>query len=510
MMHAPAPPFAPAAAGEKTWSVGTLTYDRRGLVQMFFWLLWGDFVLTLMDGGVVGNVVQIQLRQLGVSNAAIGFLNGTVTALLSALGVAAISTASDRHRGPRGRRIPFMLWTTPPLVLCLAAVGFSPQIASFLERFAPTPAGWFGQVAANVLPGAHALPASTHLVLAVLTTTLTLYRLFELFPGTVYYCLWADVVPSKLIGMFACCFRIVAALGMFVFNRFLLGHAEHHPEWLYLGAAALYGVSFTLMCLRVREGDYPPPPPIDAPLAPAPAGGPLDYARPSLLARGGPVARALDYIRTSYTIGFYWKFFIMSGAFIIAVKSLNQFAILYGKESVGLTTERYGELIAWKDLVTVLPFLALAPVIDRYHPLRAGLFALVAVVISVACCFLFIRGERSFAVCMTATFTAIAVYQAATGAINVRLLPRERFGQFNSANVIVWQLSWAAASTLCGLFLDRVGDYRFLFIWVGGFMALSLAMTVLVYRDWLRMGGDAGYVPPLGRNTAPVETLPEI
>ena len=477
----------------KTWSVGTLTYDRRGLINVFFWLLWGDFVLTLMDSGVVGNVVQLQLKHLDVSNAAIGFLNGTVTALLSALGVAAISTASDRHRGPRGRRIPFILWSTLPLSICLAAVGFSPQIAHFLERTMPAVAGLFARVAGSVLPGIADLPPATHLIVAVLTTMLTLYRVFELFPGTVYYCLWADVVPARLIGAFACCFRIVAAIGMFVFNRYLLGWASTHPEWLYVGAAALYLVSFLALCLAVKESEYPPPTVSDA-----------------AVGRGGPIARALEYIRTSYSISFYWKFFIMSGAFIIAVKSLNAFAVLYGTEGLKLTADRYGQLIAWKDLVTIVPFLALAPIIDRVHPLRAGLFALIAVVVSVAACFVFIRGERSFALCMTATFTAIAVYQAATGAINVRLLPREQFGQFNSANVILWQLGWATASPACGYFLDRVGDYRFLFVWVGAFMTLSLVMTVFVYRDWRRMGGDEGYVPPLGRLTPPVETLPEI
>ena len=512
------PPSIPYAtpAPAKTWTVGTLTYDRRGLTNVFFWLLWGDFVLTLMDNGVVNNVVQLQLKDLGASNATIGFLGGTVSALMSALGVAAISTASDRHRGPRGRRIPFMLWTTPPLAICLASVGFAPQIAAFLHRVSPTLGDHFGSLAAAVLPGVAGLPPATHLILGVLTVTLTAYRVFDLFPQTVYYYLWADVVPAKLIGAFACCFRIVAALGMFVFNRFLLGWASTHPEFLYVGAAGLYFVSFLLMCLNLREGQYPPPPADEDadPLSPIDAADPmLDYARANRPAIGrGPVARTLDYLKTSYTNGFYWKFFLMSGAFIIAVKSLNQFAILFGTKSVGLTAGRYGELIAWKDLITVVPFLVLAPIIDRFHPLRAGLAALVVVLLSTLACFFFIRGPTSFAICMTTMFTAIAVYQAATGAINVRILPRERFGQFNSAMVIVWQLGWAAAASLCGGFLDAIGDYRYPFLWVAAFFAFGLAMTVLVYRDWLRMGGDDGYVPPLSQPTQaiPVETLSEV
>ena len=56
----------------KTWRVGTLTYTRSGLANVFFWLLWGDLVLTLMDGGVVSNVVVVQLKAVGASNATIG------------------------------------------------------------------------------------------------------------------------------------------------------------------------------------------------------------------------------------------------------------------------------------------------------------------------------------------------------------------------------------------------------------------------------------------------------
>jgi hypothetical protein len=454
----------------------------------------------------VSNVVKLQLASLGASKATIGFLDGTMTAILSAIGVAAISTASDRHRGPRGRRVPFLLWSTPPLVICLIGVAFSPQLSKALEHVAPPLANLFASVARTVLPGVSSLPPETHLVLAVLTTTLTLYRVFELFPGTVYYCLWPDVIPPKRIGMFACYFRIVGALGMFVFNRYLLRYAGDHPQALYVGAAMLYLVSFLALSFGVKEGEYPPA--TDAALPPVRGFG-VEAASALANPEGVPIAEAISpgrpglvrrvsrYVRESYSSAFYWKFFLMSGSIIIAIKSLNQFVILFGTQTMGFTPGRYGELISNKDLTTIVPFIVLANVIDRFHPLRTGLVALIFVLIGGVASFFFIKGERSFAICITALYTAIAVYQAATGAINARMLPRDRFGQFNSANVIVWQLGWAAMAIGCGKFLDLVGDNRFLFLWFSGFAAVALVMTVLVYRDWKKMGGDDGYVPPL-------------
>jgi maltose/moltooligosaccharide transporter len=461
----------------KTWTVGSITYTRPQLIHVFFWLLWGDFCLTIMDGFVMGPVLTLQMKAAGASNAAIGFLNGTVMAIMSALLVSVIGTASDRHRGRLGRRMPFLLWSTPPLAICLGLVGFSRQIAEFFRSSAPGLADALSSVAAWTLPGAAGLAPQVHLFLAVLTVTLVAYKLFDLFPQSIYYYLWADVVPAKLMGTFACLFRVVAALGMFVGNRYFLGWASSHPELLYIGAGALYLCSFILMALIVKEGEYPPPPP---------------RVHRSL----GWIGSVLQYIRECFAHPFYWKIYVMSACFIIAVKSFNQFAPVFGTEGMKLTPERYGELTSWKDLITIVPFLILGPLADRFHPLRMGLIAYVVVIAASFASFFLIRSELSFLILMTATFTAIAIYQASTGAIMPRLLPREQYGQFNAANSVVWQLGWAISAWGCGRFLDAVGDHRYLFAWVGTFCVVGLCAMVWLFLDWRRLGGDEAYAPP--------------
>ena len=54
-----------AVAPAKTWRVGSLVYDRRGLFTVFFWMLWGDFVLNLKDSGVAANIATIPFRGRG-------------------------------------------------------------------------------------------------------------------------------------------------------------------------------------------------------------------------------------------------------------------------------------------------------------------------------------------------------------------------------------------------------------------------------------------------------------
>src|ERR1041384_5363325 len=111
---------------ETTWRVGTLTYDRRGLFNVFFWMLWGDFVLNVMDSGVASSVATVQLSKYHASKTLIGFINGTFVEILCVIMVPIVSTMSDRHRGRLGRRMPFMLWTAPLIALSLVLTGFSP------------------------------------------------------------------------------------------------------------------------------------------------------------------------------------------------------------------------------------------------------------------------------------------------------------------------------------------------------------------------------------------------
>src|SRR5437763_745016 len=159
-----------APPGEKTWRVGTLTYNRNRLFNVFFWMLWGDFCLQLMDSGVQPNVIPLQLKKYGASMSAIGFLTGTVVEEMSIVMVVVISTWSDRHRGPLGRRMPFMLYATPPLALCLIALGFSPQIAGWLQHTAPR---LFGSIAISSL------------VIGVIAVTMIGYKFFDIFPQSV-------------------------------------------------------------------------------------------------------------------------------------------------------------------------------------------------------------------------------------------------------------------------------------------------------------------------------------
>lgn len=457
--------------GRRVWRVGTLSYTRPQLVGVFFWLLWGDFCLHLMDNGVIPTLVPLQLEAMGASKALIGLIMGTIVNVMYFAIVPVVSTMSDRYRSRIGRRRPFLLFATFPLAVFLVLLGFSQQIARLLQ-------GWLPALLGDV-------PVlSIALVLAA--TFFLIVKFFDLFPQSVYYYMWADVVPPEVMGVFGALFRVFYAAGSLVFNYFLIGLAKEHPEEIYLLSAGLYLVAFVLIVVMVREGQYPPPEPVDK------------------SATGeGRLAAFLQlsklYIRECFSNAFWWKFFLMSAAFQAGYQPFVGNLVFVGKEVFGDTPEglaSYGKILAHRDIIWIFIYLGLTPIMLKLHPLKAAIGGLLLMSASALLAFLFVRGPLSFEICTLATFISVALYLGGTQALNPRMLPREKFGQFASAGAMIFRITVALAAFGAGWMLDHVATNRYVFLWLSGFTALGLAMAVLVYRDWKRLGGEEGYVPP--------------
>ena len=43
-----------------------------------------------------------------------------------------------------------------------------------------------------------------------------------------------------------------------IFDWFIYEHSLTHLRWIYLGAAAIYFIGFSVMVYMVKEGEYPP------------------------------------------------------------------------------------------------------------------------------------------------------------------------------------------------------------------------------------------------------------
>ena len=232
---------APAAQRE-LWHAGTLTYTTGGLVILFCWILWGDFAWSMRDR-LLGPIMPLLLKKFGASDTLIALLLSSLPAGMSAILSPIVSYRSDRRRGRWGRRIPYILTATPMAALFMVGLAYSQTIGGLIHQAL----------------GARS-PGLVTLTLAVFAMFSVGFDFAAIVTGSVFGALINDVVPRSFLGRFYGLFRVLDLGAGIVFSYWLIGAAATHSQWVFAAIALLYGVGVVMMCLMVKEGEYPPPP----------------------------------------------------------------------------------------------------------------------------------------------------------------------------------------------------------------------------------------------------------
>ena len=461
----PAPATAPGSNASKVYRVGTLTYTRGALVQVCFWMLWGDFFFQLFE--TMPTATPLLLRWQGASDTLIGLV-GSLSSVVLFFWSPIVATRSDRHRGRWGRRRPFMLWAIPPVALSLVLLG------------AVQPAGvWLHRLLTPLGGGAFTVAGCS---IAWIMGCVVLFLFFNAFIAQGYACIIPDVIPAEVMGKFSGLFRAVGALGSLAFNRWALGWVEFHTFHVYLLVGLLFAVTFWVSIWMVKEGEYPPPPP------PAP---------------GGRLGAVREYFQTCFRHPFYLSFFAISFFFWGSLVPLG-FVVFFGTSAgqsgyaptLGLSLQDFGEVKGWTYLVAIPVFFIVGFFVDRFHPIRISIVGMLLTTVSYFSCFWLVDNKQTLLLWWSLNQAAIAVFLGAFSALSPRLLPRERYGQFISANYILGMVSLALTPPLVGWLLQRIGDYRYVFIFCGVLTSLALVALLALHAQWKKLGGDLNFTPP--------------
>ncbi len=441
---------------KKTWSNGTLTYTFAGLVLLFLWLMWGDFAYSMKDRAA-GTVAGLMLKRFEVSDFLYGIIMISFPNFTNIFLCPIVAYRSDRHRGKYGRRIPYLFLTTPFILVGLAGLGFTPALAELLAELA--------EISYNL--SALVVFCFFWVVLDFGTT----------LSSAIFNALATDVVPTEFLGRFFAMFRAVSLWCAFLFNYFLMGYSETHSLLIFLGLAVLYGAGLFSICLKVKEGQYPPPE--------AEGSGPPTVA--------GAV-RA--YFYECFSLPYYrW----VIAAQVIAGFSIvpfNIYGIFYAK-SLQMDMGFYGKINSAICLISFVLSFFLGWFSDRFHPIRTGLVSM-----AVQTVILFLGGwlaktETLFAWIFLFQGVSIMSYNTLMASYAPRLFPREYFAQFNSAMMLTSALVNVMIVPLVGKFLDLTGSYYPCVFTMGGFIGLAgLGCFVMVYRGYIKHGGDRNYKAP--------------
>jgi maltose/moltooligosaccharide transporter len=457
------------------YTTGTLKYNRPQLFALFFWLLWGDFCFMIMEN-VVPSVLPLKFKELGASNFSVGLILTTIPMILNMSINPFMSTKSDRFRSRWGRRIPFLVIFMPFVVLSLIGLGFADHWGLGFHRH-------FASFLHNASPNTVAL-----IFIAIM---IVIFNVFNILGTVTYWYLFNDVVPEHFLGRFMAWFRMVSMASVSLYNYFIFKYAGTHYREIFIGAGILYTVGFLMMCFKVKEGEYPPPPPYEH-------------------GHSGLKAAIKTYGLECWGMKHYWLVFLTS-IFGSVAYSYTTF-LIYLYQATGMNLEQIGKIAGLANMATAVVMLFTGWLADRFHPIRIVIIGVLLEILVVAPAsmvwFFWHPGPQMtfyfwLVIMVGLNAPAYALVTMCDPPMFMRVFPRERYGQFCSANALLRSFALILSGMATGYFLDKLKDrfgeqfaYFCLPIWPLIFYSGMLVVMILLYRSWKRYGGDESYVPP--------------
>jgi MFS family permease len=444
----------------KKWQVGTLTYTSASLTILFCWLLFGDFAWSMRDRSVMP-MAQWYLNELKVSNLVFALLITSLPAIIAMTLVPVVSVKSDRHRGRRGRRIPFLMATTPMAAASMIGLGLTPVISAWIHGL---------------------MPEADKTLVALLCFGIfwTTFEVAALAGQAVFGGLINDVVPRPLIGRFHGLFRAVSLIDGIIFNFWLMGKVPTHFT-LMLGVIGLfYGSAFMWMCYKVKEGDYPPP----------------DEAAHGLAIASTRSGGVRVYLRECFSNRYYVSVFIFMTAAGLAFAPLNTFSIPYAK-SLGVDMDHFGKYVALTFGISLTLAYFLGWLCDAFHPLRMTIATLAGYGFVMTWGFFHPPTTETFMVYWVAHGVLSGSYFTCVASLGQRLFPQSRFAQFASAVGIISGPTNIALAPLVGVLVDGSGnDYHSTYAVALSLASLAVLAGWMVHSKFMQLGGPLGYVAP--------------
>ena len=408
----------------------------------------------------VPSVMQLLFQKFGASNFVSSLLIATLPYGLILLIGPIVSYRSDRYRSRWGRRIPFLAIHIPFVVLSMVAVAFSPVIGQGLHQL-------LGQSS----------PGLSTCTLIIIALGWGVFELATVVANAVFYGLINDVVPSSLLGRFYGVFRAISLIASILFNYFIFGKAEEHFPLVFIGIGLVYGLSFTMMCLKVKEGEYAPPP------IPKAGGGNFFVA-------------ARTYFHECFSKPYYLWVFVSIALPWIAFIGVNHFSVYFAK-SLAMDMGFYGKCLALTYGCSLVLSYPLGMLADKFHPLRTSLVVISLYALVTAAGAIFSTNPQSFAVFFVLHGVLSGAWFTSSASLPLRMFPKENFSQFYSALNMFIGLGIMTAGPIVGQLIDLTKKfYQLTFIASSTLAFLAIFIGLIVHAKFMKLGGPKDYVPP--------------
>jgi hypothetical protein len=244
-----------------------------------------------------------------------------------------------------------------------------------------------------------------------------------------------------------------------------------------LGIGLVYGLSFTMMCLKVKEGDYPPP------------------AQPKEGA-GKFFVAARTYFHECFSKPYYIWVFASIALPWIAFIGVNHFSVYFAK-SLAMDMGFYGKCLALTYGCSLVLSYPLGMLADKFHPLRTSLVTILLYALVTAAGAIFSTKAEIFAVFFVLHGVLSGAWFTSSASLPLRMFPKENFSQFYAALNMFIGLGIMTAGPIVGHLIDFTQKfYRLTFIASSSLAFLAVLLGLIVHAKFMKLGGPKGYTPP--------------
>jgi len=402
--------------------------------------------------------IAILLIRFGASDFLLGLIKSSLPQAMAITMLPVVAYRSDRYRSRWGRRIPFIAFAAPFACVAMVGLAFSPILGGVLDRLLGT-----------------ASPGANPCVIIWLSLFWMMFEFSSIICQSLFHGLIADVVPKAVIGRFYAMFRVVSTMAGMSYTYALQGRIQDFYFPIFIGIAVIFAVSFTCMCLKVKEGGYPPPPP------------PGEGVQPLAV---------VTYARECFSKPHYLWIYASVMLGYMATEPISTYIYAYAP-SIGMDLGRLGKFQTVQLFVSLLMAYPLGWLVDRFHPLKVCLGALAMMALSTLAAYLLVHDGASLGIAVIWVGALSGAWSTSMLALAPTLFPKTRFSSFHSAMTLSYSVGLMVVVPVCGWMLDRTGhDYINIYYWGALMSTATFLATYAVYRRFVALGGAAGYQAP--------------
>ena len=297
--------------------------------------------------------------------------------------------------------------------------------------------------------------------------------LFNAVLSSIFSYLYWDVVPDDLQGRFRGMSGTVSMLAGLLWSFFIYGLADHHMKSVYVGTGAFALAVYLLSVWQIKEGEYPPP---------------------DVHKKGGAIAPIRAYFAESFSDSYYIWIFAASLFAQLGNKG-NDYQFYYLHYDLHLNLATLGWKDGWSNAFVagfgVLFGFAIGSLTDRLKPVRlmAPLTLLMALVNLASYFYIHDKWTCLFQACLMLVINF--AFGTAMGAYIIEVFPREKIGQFCSAQAVFYQFAITLVNPFIGEFFDWANHNKLGYIWAGSFQVIASFIYVKIYFNWKKRRGQA-------------------